>query len=178
MKKPTLLFIRHGFSTSNGKNIFSGQHDNAQLTEEGKQQAVLAGTKMKQEKVHIDRIISSPLDRAQQTATLIAREIEFNVQAIEIEPRFMEFDMGEREGTSREGVTTAMLTTTPGAEDAPTFMRRVAEALDELKDCEGTILIVSHAGVGRIIRCYLEGIPPENFFDLPPYPNATLVELP
>jgi len=174
---PTLYFTRHGESTSNGHNIFSGQHDNAQLTSKGIEQARAVGRKIKNEEIKIDRIIASTLARTQQTAQIIAEEIGFDSQAIEKEPRLMEYEMGEREGSSREGVTYAMLAATPGAEQAEAFMQRVRAVLDELKETNATILLVSHAGVGRIIRCINEGRPAEDFYPMPPYPNATLIKL-
>lgn len=41
----------------------------------------------------------------------------------------------------------------------------------------GNTLIVSHAGVGRIIECARIGRPLSEFYDIPEYPNATVVEL-
>ena len=171
------LFLRHGESDSNVANTFSGSKDDAPLTTKGEGQAAQAGKKLLADGVMIDRIIASPLQRTRRTAHIIANVIGFDVKAIEIEPRLAEYDMGELTGKPRTKVTSAQLIAAPGAEDPQVFMARVSEALAELEEYPGTILIVSHAGVGRIIRCSKEGLDPASFYDLPAYPNATVVEL-
>ena len=65
-----IFFIRHTQSEANLKNILASQL-NFPLTENGKKHAFEIGSHLKKVE-SIDRIISSPLIRAHQTACLIA----------------------------------------------------------------------------------------------------------
>jgi broad specificity phosphatase PhoE len=173
----TIYFLRHGQSVSNVNDTFSGLKDDTTLTLKGEAQAVLAGEGLKSSEIRIDRFVASPLNRAQKTARLVSDVIGFDAKNIETDPRFGEYDMGELTGKPRTSVTSAQLIAAKGAEDPRQFMQRVGDALKELENSEGNILVVSHAGVGRIIRCYKEGIDPTGFYDLPAYPNAMVVPL-
>jgi 2,3-bisphosphoglycerate-dependent phosphoglycerate mutase len=169
-----LLFLRHGQSYSNVANTFSGCRDNTELTPEGEQQARQAGEKLKAEGVTIDHIIVSSLGRAQKTAHIVADSIGFDQERIVTDPRLGEYDTGEMTGKLRTGVTSAELISAPGAEDPIQFQERVKAALADAKELEGTVLLVSHAGVGRMIQAIKQGIDPHQFYDLPPYPNAEI----
>jgi broad specificity phosphatase PhoE len=172
-----IYFLRHGESLSNVKDTFSGLKDDASLTPKGEAQARVAGEGLKSSGIRIDRIIASSLIRAQKTAHLVSGAIGFDASRIETDSRFGEYDMGELTGKPRVSVTSAQLIAAAGAEDPHLFMQRVGRALTDLENYGGNVLVVSHAGVGRIIRCHKEGLDPTGFYDLPAYPNATVVPL-
>lgn len=172
-----LYFLRHGQSVSNVAETFSGLKDDTPLTAKGEEQAVSAGESLKSSGIKIDRIVASSLARAQKTAHVVAAAIGFDVSRIETDPRLAEYDMGELTGKPRTDVTSAQMTAAEGAEEPYLFMQRVNLALEDLKSSGGSVLVVSHAGVGRIIRCLNEGLDPALFYDLPAYPNATVVSL-
>jgi phosphohistidine phosphatase len=66
-----IYFLRHGDASSD-----SHIHDNERpLTDLGVHQATLIGAFLKRMNIHIDTIISSPLARAQQTASIIQENI-------------------------------------------------------------------------------------------------------
>ena len=66
----TIYFIRHAQSEANLKDILASRQD-FPLTAKGRQEAVLIAAELK-DIAQLDRIICSPLKRAQQTAQPIA----------------------------------------------------------------------------------------------------------
>ena len=69
-----LILLRHGQSQWNLENRFTGWED-VPLTELGIEEAKVAGQLMKKNKVHIDVIFSSVLQRATKTAELAIQEM-------------------------------------------------------------------------------------------------------
>jgi 2,3-bisphosphoglycerate-dependent phosphoglycerate mutase len=69
-----LILLRHGQSQWNLENRFTGWED-VPLTEQGIAEAKVAGQLMKKNKVHIDVIFSSVLQRAPKTAELAIKEM-------------------------------------------------------------------------------------------------------
>lgn len=170
-----IYFLRHGESEANVKLVFAGQLDDSPLTELGILQARAAADDLQQ--VRIDRIISSPLVRSRQTAIEVAKKIGFDSAKIEIDPRISEYDMGVLTGTPNQTITSKELISVEGAEDVQAFRDRVADFLREHASDTQNILMVSHAGVGRIIESIRQHKSPEIFYDLPPYPNAKIVPI-
>ena len=73
-----IFFIRHTQSEANLKNILASQL-NFSLTENGKKHAYEIGSHLRKVE-SIDKIISSPLTRARQTADLIAKSFDLKVE--------------------------------------------------------------------------------------------------
>ena len=69
-----LILLRHGQSQWNLENRFTGWED-IPLTELGIEEAKVAGQLMKKNKMHIDVIFSSVLQRATKTAELAIKEM-------------------------------------------------------------------------------------------------------
>ena len=69
-----LILLRHGQSQWNLENRFTGWED-VPLTKQGIAEAKVAGQLMKKNKVHIDVIFSSVLQRATKTAELAIKEM-------------------------------------------------------------------------------------------------------
>ncbi|HSX00454.1 MAG TPA: histidine phosphatase family protein [Patescibacteria group bacterium] len=172
-----LYFIRHGESVANVRNLFAGQLDNTPLTEAGKRQATAAGQRIKSSNVRIDLIVTSPLVRARQTAELIRTAIGLPLEKIIEDTGIAEYDMGDLTSTPRKNITSKQLISAPHAEDPIAFMNRVMSVITRLRARQGNILVVSHAGVGRIIEANRQGMPAADFYDLASYPNAELVKL-
>jgi 2,3-bisphosphoglycerate-dependent phosphoglycerate mutase len=68
-----LVLLRHGQSTWNLENLFTGWHD-VPLTERGREESVAAGRLLKEEGVRLDTVHTSLLVRATETAELALRE--------------------------------------------------------------------------------------------------------
>jgi broad specificity phosphatase PhoE/CTP:molybdopterin cytidylyltransferase MocA len=73
-----LFLIRHGETKQHKEKIFMGQYDVA-LSEKGRLQAIEAGERLRKYDLRTDRIYSSDLIRATETAELIANLLNFNV---------------------------------------------------------------------------------------------------
>ncbi len=171
-----IYFIRHGESEANLKHVFAGQKDNSPLTPKGIDQAKAEGNKIKELNLNIDTIISSPLIRAHETAKIVGSIIGY-AKEILIDPRITEYDMGNLTGTPTFEITSKRMIAAENAEDIKHFVKRVHEFLDEYKKKDGNILMVAHAGVGRLIETIKTNMAAELFYDLPPYPNAAVVKL-
>ena len=92
MRKDFYIF-RHGQSTYNVAGRTQGQTNDSVLTEQGKEQAVLVGEKLKNK--GIDIIVTSPLKRAMQTAELANQALNVPVETDE---HFIEVNVGVVEG--------------------------------------------------------------------------------
>lgn len=128
--------------------VYSG-HTDTPLTAEGRAQAKLAGEYAKQ--LHIDHIIASPLSRAQDTARIIAKEIGYSEDKIELNSLIMERNFG-----SLEGKTWSPDFNVDGIADVEThesLKKRVQLAYDYIQTLPAeNILVVSHGATGRMFR--------------------------
>ena len=91
--KQTLLIIRHGQTTWNREHRLPGQLAGIALTEEGRQQAVLLAEALRV--LPIDTVVSSPLERARETAQYLLAERSLELQ---FEPDLMDTNVGHWSG--------------------------------------------------------------------------------
>ncbi|MCU1353223.1 MAG: phosphoglycerate mutase family protein [Acidimicrobiales bacterium] len=89
-----ILLVRHGESTWNADGRWQGQAD-PPLTDRGRRQAALAARAIGS----VDAIVASDLERALDTATVIAAEL--GLEPVLTEPRLRERDAGEFSGLTR-----------------------------------------------------------------------------
>jgi probable phosphoglycerate mutase len=172
-----IYFIRHGESEANVKKVFAGQKDDTPLVDEGREQAKATAEEIIKEGLKIDKIYSSPLKRAYETAEIIAKEIGFDTSNIITESRIIEYDMGSLSGTPWHTISSTILVGAENAEDPEMFRSRVCSCIEELSKLSENILLVSHAGVGRILETVKEGIDAKLFYDLPAYKNASITKI-
>lgn len=166
-----LYFVRHGESTINAENKWGGQID-APLNNRGKQQALKAAKKAKQEGLHFDLIISSPMIRTKQTAEIIANELGYEVTKIRYDKRLMERDLGELNGTPVDDFFAKYeykdVDNVPGAETVEQMQQRAATAIKDIETLpEDNILIVSHSAFGRAFKRVLLNQPHAQEYDSP-----------
>lgn len=169
-----IYFVRHGESEANLRGVFAGQKDDSVLTATGREQARKTAQTIKLEVPTIDRIICSPLKRTLETAEIIAQEVGFNKDKIEIDNRIMEYDMGTLTGTPLHKISSITLTSAQEAENTDAFRDRVYACIKELSELHETILLVSHAGVGRMLETIKGGMDTKLFYDIPAYANASI----
>ena len=172
-----IYFIRHGESEANVRHVFAGQKDDSILTKKGEEQALSTAKEIKKENLRIDKIISSPLKRALKTAEIIAKELGFDLSEIIVDDHIIEYDMGSLTGTKAEKISSLLLTTAKEAEDPQLFCDRVCSYIKELSESPENILIVSHAGVGRMLETVKEGKESNMFYDIPAYGNASVTKI-
>ncbi|MDT4035498.1 2,3-bisphosphoglycerate-dependent phosphoglycerate mutase, partial [Staphylococcus hominis] len=70
---PKLILCRHGQSEWNAKNLFTGWED-VQLSEQGRNEAITSGKKLKENKIEIDVAYTSLLTRALETTQYLLAE--------------------------------------------------------------------------------------------------------
>lgn len=172
-----LLFVRHGESQTNAAGIFTGPDLPSPLTDNGRSQAKAAGRYLNDNNLKIDNIVASPLPRTVETAQLIAAEIAFPVDNIQLEPKLHEYDMGSLSGTKLIDTPEVERVKAPGAEDPFTFAERVKDGLTSAGNLPGNTLVVSHAGVGRMMQTLASNHQPNHFYELDPLPNALPLDI-
>ena len=90
-----LVLVRHGLSTFNSKGLIQGRTDDSFLTDEGYEQALKAGKALS--KINFDKIYSSPLVRAAETAKTIKKTFN-KEQNIVFDDNLLEVDLNEWSG--------------------------------------------------------------------------------
>jgi broad specificity phosphatase PhoE len=163
MQLSRIVLIRHGETLGESSIRYHGATDVA-LSREGVAQAHAARRAIPGD--GFDRIVSSTLMRAWQTALVVARG-----RAVQLEPDFREVHFGRWEGLTREEIAArdpilyedwqaAPLTFGfPEGEERASFRARVERGLARLMargDTESAI-IVAHKGVVRTIADALTG---------------------
>jgi len=159
------VFLRHAESVGNVQSRWQGQSEYP-LTEKGRAQARALALRWKTENIKFDRIFSSPLERARETAEMIASELNLEV---EVDPIWLERAIGEM-----EGLTAAELRRKPrpayktpyesiggsGEGDWALYLRAGQALHGLLRQDPGSYLIVSHGGLLNQIMHAIMGIPP------------------
>ena len=90
-----LVLVRHGLSSFNAKGLIQGRTDESILTDEGYEQAIKAGKALS--KINFDKIYSSPLVRAAETAKTIKNCFD-KEQNIIFDKNLLEVDLSEWSG--------------------------------------------------------------------------------
>lgn len=88
----TLLLIRHGRTDANANGILAGRTLGVALDEVGRSSTVALAERLKG--VNIAQVVSSPLERTQETASLLFEENK----DIALEDRLLECDYGDWQG--------------------------------------------------------------------------------
>ena len=175
----TLILVRHGESEWNRAGRIQGQV-NSPLTVLGINQAkairdYLSGIFLNQEL----EIYTSPLDRALQTAEIIAQGIDYPSRKIIIEERLNDFNLGEISGTfgwdkvaeifpeqAQLRLQDPMRFHPSGGESGAEFEARLRSLLEDLMD-DGTLkLMVSHGIVNKFIRGILKNLSGKEMVEL------------
>ena len=90
-----LVFVRHGLSSFNEKGLIQGRTDDSYLTNEGYEQAFKAGEALSP--INFDKIYSSPLVRAAETAKTIQKQFK-EKNSIIYDKNLLEVDLSSWSG--------------------------------------------------------------------------------
>ncbi|MBR1660468.1 MAG: histidine phosphatase family protein, partial [Oscillospiraceae bacterium] len=143
-----IYLIRHGQTALNSAQALQGRGDHP-LNETGLQQARRAGEALRRRGIVFQRVFTSPLIRAVQTAEAVAPEV-----AAETDPRLIEMDYGPYEGTDLRNLPPEILfffsdfahnPAPEGMEQLSSVVERVGAFLEELRPLRGNILVSTHA---------------------------------
>ncbi len=157
-----IYLARHGQDKDNEMGILNGHRD-MPLTEIGLNQSNQVSLKIKQSGIHFDKVYSSPLQRAYQTAKMITECLQINSpEKIDL---LIERNFGVMSGKPAKDITelcspdilqTETITyflSPEGAETFPQLIERANTLLDIIKSKhEGqSILLVTHGDFGKMI---------------------------
>lgn len=171
-----LYVARHGETEWNRKGIITGRSDIA-LSEVGYEQAALLAEDVALLQPPITKLIHSPLERASETARIVA---ERNHLTTTMDDRLLELDYGDYDGTSDEQAgylrtRTQFAVRYPNGESLMDVYARVVPLLEELEqNQEETYLLVCHNSVIRAIKNYFEPLENDKVFNYRT-PNAKLI---
>jgi broad specificity phosphatase PhoE len=176
MRETTLYLVRHAESEANAAGRFAGQLDSP-LTARGREQAEAVADFLA--RVRLDRVISSDLSRARDTATAIARR-----QGLEVETMrdLREIDVGDAEGRPFEDLrqrpdwTPDGFVQWPGGESLDQAYTRARAAIERIvgESPGATVCIVGHGGITRILVSYFMGLFPKLYQRTRPTTNTDL----
>lgn len=177
MSSETALYlVRHAESEANALGRFAGRMDSP-LTETGRRQAEAVAEFLSD--VNFDRVISSDLSRARDTAAAIARRQGLAVESME---DLREIDVGDAEGRLFEDLRTRPDWTPDGfvqwprGESLDQAYQRVRRAVDRIvRESPGkTVCIVGHGGTTRILVSHFMGLLPKLYRHPQPTKNTDL----
>jgi len=168
-----IIVARHGQTEWNVGEVFRGRID-IELDETGVKQAELLAEYLSSAK--IDAVYSSPLKRALRTAEMIAA---YDQLEVEIAPALIDFNYGEWQGLPHEEVkdkykelyaewsNNPHKVRMPGGETLDDVRKRVIEVVDEvIARYEGTVVLVGHRVVNKVLICALLGLDNSHFWNI------------
>ena len=159
----TFFFVRHGESEANAAHRFSGRQDSP-LTERGRRQAEVVAAAL--DDVPFDRIVATPLSRSLDTALVIGRRRKMPV---EVARELIEIDVGDRTGATFDEVRGLPdwkddgFVEWPNGETLEQVLERALGGVRRIarETADGTVLVIGHGGVTRILVSHFLGILPK-----------------
>ena len=180
-----LLIVRHGQSMANVGEIFAG-HYNVPLSPLGHEQAERTAAFLTAHYA-VDRVYSSDLDRAMETAACTAKKLHLTVTPV---PALREIFAGEWEGKRFDRLAAEYPadfgrwladvgeSACTGGESVAEVSKRVVGALERIAaENDGkTVVVATHALPVRVFQCFVQGVPACNMKDVPWVSNASVTE--
>ncbi len=164
--KHWLFLIRHGQTTWNIEHRLPGQLPGIELTDTGREQAKRLAQALKT--VPLTAIISSPLERAIETARYLAEGRNLTIQ---LEPDLMDIELGRWTGQNRDVLTKHdpvwqaflrnPLTGPEGVETFSDVEQRAVAAVERWLHKESTgayPAFVTHSDVIKLLIAHYEGL--------------------
>ena len=169
------LFLRHGQARNNVEKILAGRAKGYPLTDLGMQQAEKIGNFL--EPFHISAIYTSPVERAEQTAGIVAKKLKLGYK---VDERLTEIDMGLLSGMRYEEMFERHgniflkfyeghpLIEKNGIETFASIKNRV---MDMMESChrehhDGDVLFVTHMDPIKSMLSTVMQLTPESLYEL------------
>ena len=164
-----LLLVRHGQSTYNVEGRLPGQLPGIPLTDEGRRQAQRAAIALAG--LPLGAVVSSPLERARETADIIARGWALPTR---LDARLMDIDVGAWSGEKLDDLNK----TDPrwkafaehpdqapeGVESFPEVQARAVASVEDIRQDTALgpyVVLVAHADVVKLILAHYTGLETE-----------------
>ncbi|TLN05496.1 histidine phosphatase family protein [bacterium] len=167
------ILARHGETVWNIEKIYRGRAD-VNLDEVGIKQAELLGKYLSN--WELEAIYSSPLKRALDTANIIARYQKVGVNVAEC---LIDFDYGEWQSLPEQEAkrlypalhnewhNNPHKVKMPGGESLEDIRKRANEVVDDvLSKYQGSVVLVSHRVVNKVLICSLLGLDNSHFWNI------------
>lgn len=168
-----IILARHGETEWNAGEVFRGRRD-VGLNEAGIRQAELLGDHLAD--LTIEAVYSSPQKRALDTARSVARHHGLDVVPVD---GLMDFNFGAWEGVSRVEVRDRdrefferwlrepHLVRVPDGETLDEVRERARSVVDwVISEHGGTVVLVSHRVVNKVLICALLGLDNSHYSDI------------
>jgi broad specificity phosphatase PhoE len=154
-----LYLLRHGEAVANVEPVIGGMRGDPGLTPRGREQCRLLEERLTHQGMPVDRLVSSTLPRALETAGYVARALGLPVlpdeglhelrpgdaDGLTVHEWRARYRVGEEPGGTRDPYRAF----SPGGESWATFLARAGTALAGLVDRyrDQTVVAVCHAGI-------------------------------
>ena len=168
-----IILVRHGETDWNVAEVFRGRVD-VELNATGMKQAELLAEYLSN--MGLNAIYSSPLRRALKTAAVIG---EHNQLEVAVAPGLIDIDYGEWQGLSHQEVKARYEELYAGWVNCPEQIRMPAgESLDDVRQRAlavvddilgrhtGSVILVSHRVVNKVLICALLGLDNSRFWNI------------
>jgi probable phosphoglycerate mutase len=159
-----VLLIRHALTEATGRRL-SGTTPGIHLSAEGKAQAVQLAERLNA--IPLKAVYSSPLERCRETAETVASPLALGVVPV---PELIEVGYGRWTGRSLAQLSRTALWKKvqqspssirfPDGESLTEVQRRSVDAVDAIaaRHHRGTVAVVSHADVIRLLLAHYAGV--------------------
>jgi probable phosphoglycerate mutase len=153
-KHPEIWLIRHGETAWSLSGQHTGRTD-IPLTENGRRQAEALRPVLAQQP--FDRVLCSPLTRAQDTCRLAGLGAQ-----MELEPRLLEWNYGIYEGRKTQDIRketpgwSVWDSPMPEGEDVAAIQQRAESLIGHLLTLDGRLALFAHAHILRVLAgCWM-----------------------
>ena len=155
-----VYLLRHG---RDDEEFLGGWSDNA-LTDEGREQIKNAALNILKSGIKINKIISSPIRRARESAEIVANIL--GIENIEVNDFLKEQNKGLLNGMNKkeanikypEYLITSIDTIYPEGESLRQLYNRIVTNLDYFYGLEDGTLLITHRGVINMLYYYLNDV--------------------
>ena len=168
-----IILVRHGETEWNIRETFRGRHD-VELNEMGVKQAELLKNYLID--LRLEAVYSSPLERALDTAKAVAKHHKLEVN---VAYGLVDFNYGVWEGLTHQEVKVRYRALYEQWLKEPHLVKMPdGESLDEVRErargvvdgvvskYSGTVVLVSHRVVNKVLICSMLGLDNSHFWDI------------
>ncbi|MDX1533870.1 MAG: histidine phosphatase family protein, partial [Nitrosopumilaceae archaeon] len=170
-----IIFLRHGQAKNNTERVLAGRSPGVPLTDNGIEQAKKAAEFI--EKMNITKIYTSPIERARQTAEIVANHNSIDVTDDE---RLIELDMGKFTGMKYDDIFSShgnvfmkfysgdLELAHNGVETFDMVRKRVLDIVDHVstQHKDQNVLLVTHMDPIKAALSSVIDLKPESLFEL------------